>query len=84
LEPNNNKMNQPMTYQIKIGGRLNDSWSSWFDNMVIAVERSDDGQPITVLTGKVSDQAALYGLLSRIRDLGLPLLLVQCIDDLRL
>jgi hypothetical protein len=77
------QMNQPMTYQIKMGGRLDESWSSWFDDMTITVECGDDSRAITVLTGIVSDQAALHGLLSRIRDLGLPLLLVQCIEDRR-
>jgi hypothetical protein len=78
------QMNQPMTYQIKMGGRLDESWSSWFDDMVITVESGGDSRTVTVLTGTVSDQAALHGLLSRIRDLGLPLLLVQYMEDPRL
>jgi hypothetical protein len=78
------QMNQPMKYQIKMGGRLDESWSSWFDDMTITIESGNDSWTITILTGVVSDQAALYGLLSRIRDLGLPLLSVQCIEDPRL
>ena len=70
-----------MTYQIKVGGRLDESWSSWFDDMTITIESSDDGRAVTTLTGMVSDQAALHGLLTRVRDLGLLLLSVQRLED---
>jgi hypothetical protein len=70
-------LDAPATYRIKLQGRLDESWSSWFDDMIITVESGGDGLTITTLTGTVSDQAALYGLLSRVRDMGLPLLLVQ-------
>jgi hypothetical protein len=53
-------------YRIEVQGRLDESWTSWFDDMTI-----------TTLSGVVADQAALHGLLARIRDLGLPLLSVQ-------
>ena len=68
---------QPATYQIEVQGRLNESWSSWLYDMTVAVQRCDDGLVITVLTGIVADQSALHGLLARIRDLNLPLLLVK-------
>ena len=64
------------TYQIKVEGRLDERWARWFDGMSIAFERSEDGSTVTVLTGSVIDQAALYGLINRMRDLGLPLISV--------
>ena len=57
-------------YRIRIQGRLEPRWSSWFDGM--SVVRGDDGT--TVLRGPVGDQAALHGLIQKVRDLGLTLL----------
>jgi hypothetical protein len=71
---------QPANYQIKVRGRLDKSWSDWFDDMTITVESDDDHMVITTLTGTIVDQAALHGILSRIRDLGLPLLLVRYLE----
>jgi hypothetical protein len=71
-------MSRPVTYRIKVRGWLSAEWSGWFDDWVITIENSDEHRAVTVLTGPVIDQAALFGLLWRIRDLGLPLLLVQC------
>ncbi len=73
------RMDQPATYRIKLQGRLHAAWSEWLGGMSIAVDKNANGQSITTLIGVVADHAALYGLLSRIRDLGLPLLLVECI-----
>ena len=70
------RLEQSTMYQIKVQGRLDNSWSAWFDDMTITVEKLDDGLSITTLKGRVMDQAALHGVLARIRDLGLPLLLV--------
>ena len=64
-------------YEIRVQGHLADRWSEWFDGL--AVERQADGT--TVLTGAVVDQAALHGVIARIRDLGVPLLAVDRIDD---
>jgi hypothetical protein len=64
------------TYQIRLKETLDDCWTRRFDDWNISHE--DDGT--TVLTGPVRDQAALYGLLGRVRDLGLTLLAVACID----
>ncbi len=64
------------TYQIKVQGRLDERWVYWFDGMSIAFEQAEDSSTVTVFTGSVVDQAALYGLINRIRDLGLPLISV--------
>jgi hypothetical protein len=63
-------------YQIKVQGRLDASWSDWFDGMTLTFEHGDGDSPITTLTGAVVDQAALHGLLSRISDLNLTLISV--------
>jgi hypothetical protein len=63
---------QPKVYQIRMKGHLGRHWSDWFEGMSITPEANGD----TVLTGPVVDQAALHGVLKRVRDLGLPLLSV--------
>ena len=62
-----------MVYQIRISGHLDRQWSDWFGGVNITLE--DNGN--TLLTGPVADQAALHGLLRRVRDLGMPLLSVN-------
>ena len=74
------RLDQSATYQIKVQGRLDQNWSAWFDDMALTVESNGGRAAITTLTGSVTDQVALHSLLSRIRDLGLPLLLVQCVE----
>lgn len=69
------QFDRPRIYQIKVKGGLDETWSDWFDALTI-IQQEDE----TLLTGLVRDQAALYGLLARIRDLGLPLLLVEQIN----
>jgi hypothetical protein len=66
---------QPQVYQIRIKGQLDTGWTDWFEGMAITQE--DNG--VTVLTGPVIDQSALHGLLKKVRDLGMPLLSVNCI-----
>ncbi len=61
---------QPPVYQIRIGGQLGRQWTDWFGGLTITP--GDNGD--TLLTGPVVDQAALHGVLKRVRDLGLPLL----------
>ncbi len=73
------RLSQSAKYQIKIQGRLSEGWSDWFDDMTINIEQIAAGPTITTLTGIVQDQAALHGLLNRIRDLSIPLLSVQLI-----
>jgi hypothetical protein len=70
------QFDQTATYQIKVQGRLDERWTHWFDGMSIAFEQAEDGSTVTALTGSVLDQAALYGLINRMRDLGLSLISV--------
>ena len=65
-------MSETQTYEIRIRGRLDDRWSAWFDGMELVAEA--DGS--TLIRGWVADQAALHGLIQKVRDLGLPLLTV--------
>jgi hypothetical protein len=64
---------QPMVYQIRVKGHLGHHWSDWFGGLTITLEDNGD----TLLTGPVVDQAALHGVLKRVRDAGLPLLAVN-------
>ena len=72
-------LDRPATYQIKVPGHLDKSWSDWNGGMKVTVESDNDGLPVTTLTGTV-DQAALHGLLRRLYSLGLPLISVICMD----
>jgi hypothetical protein len=67
----------PATYRITIQGRLDDSWSEQLGGMAISAEREADGSPLTVLTGRLVDQAALYGVLNALYGLGFALLSVE-------
>jgi hypothetical protein len=67
-----NTLDQPMVYQIRIKGHLGPGWASWFGGLAVTLE--DNGE--TLLTGPVVDQAALHGLLRKVRDLGMPLISV--------
>ncbi|HET9661717.1 MAG TPA: hypothetical protein VFP05_15425 [Thermomicrobiales bacterium] len=64
-------------YRFHIRGHLDDRWSDWLGGL--SIERKDDGT--SVISGPVPDQAALHGVIARIRDLGLPLLAVECVGD---
>ena len=68
---------QPMVYQIKLKGHLGGQWADWFEGATITLQA--DGH--TLLTAPVVDQAALHGLLRKVRDLGMPLLSVICVAD---
>lgn len=67
----------PPVYQIRIKGHLRREWSEWFDGLTITLEDNGD----TLITGPVIDQAALYGLLRKVRDFGLPLLSVSQVES---
>jgi len=65
-----------MIYQIRIKGHLGHQWADWFEGLTITLEENGE----TLLTGLVVDQAALHGLLKRVRDLGMPLLSVNRVE----
>ena len=67
---------EPRLHEIRIKGHLDDRWAEWFDGLTIT--REDNGD--TLLTGLVVDQAALHGLLRKVRDLGMELLSVNRIE----
>ena len=75
LNPKNNP-SQPPIYQIKVEGHLGHQWTEWFGGVAITLE--DTGN--TLLTGPVVDQAALHGLLKKVRDLGMPLVSVNFVN----
>ena len=64
---------KPTVYQIRLKGHLGHEWTDWFEGLTITLEDSGD----TLLSGPVADQAALYGLLRKTRDLGMPLVSVN-------
>ncbi len=66
----------PLVYQIRLAGHLGTQWTAWFDGLTITLTANGD----TLLTGPVVDQAALYGLLKKVRDLGMPLLAIACVE----
>ena len=68
---------EPMVYQIRLQGHLGRQWADWFGGLTITLEDNGD----TLLTGPVVDQAALFGLLRKVRDLGLPLLSVNHVES---
>jgi hypothetical protein len=70
-----NNRDRPMVYQIRIEGHLGPRWTEWFGGMTITPEDNGD----TLLTGPVVDQAALHGLLKKVRDLGMPLISAVCV-----
>ena len=69
--------NQPVFYRIRIKGHLGRQWTDWLDGLTVTLE--EDGN--TLLQGLVIDQAALYGILKRVRDLGMPLLSVNSVGS---
>ena len=73
------KSTKPATYRIRIVGRVNDGWSDFMSNLEQSFDQ-ENGATITTITGTVTDQAALHGLLERIRDLNLTLISVNTND----
>ena len=70
------KHNQHQCYEIRLKGHLDDRWAEWFEGLTITLE--DNGE--TLLTGPVADQAALHGLIKKVRDLGVPLISVNPVE----
>ena len=66
----------PLYYEIRLKGHLEARWVKWFDGLTITLEEDGD----TLLTGPVIDQAALHGLLKKVRDLGMPLVSVSPVE----
>jgi len=69
---------QPKLYEIRIKGHLDGRWADWFGCMTITLEDNGD----TLLTGPVVDQAALHGLLKKVRDLGMILISIQAVNNI--
>ena len=67
---------QPPVYQIRIKGHLSDQWTDWFEGLTITLEEDEE----TLLTGQLVDQAALHGLVKKVRDLGLPLVSINRVE----
>ena len=67
------------SYEIRVQGRLDQRWSTWFDGLTISYE----GEDITVLSGSLVDEAALHGILIKVRDLALPLLAVSRVPEMK-
>ena len=67
---------QPVVYQIRLKGHLGSQWTDWFEGLTITLKEDGD----TFLTGPVVDQAALHGLLKKVRDLGMPLVSVSPVE----
>jgi hypothetical protein len=67
---------QPKVYQIRLKGHLGHQWTDWFGGLTITLEDNGD----TLLAGPVVDQAALHGLLKKVRDLGMPLVSVNRVE----
>jgi hypothetical protein len=68
---------QPIVYQVRLRGHLSSQWAGWFEGYTITLDDNGD----TLLTGPIADQAALFGLLRKVRDLGMPLLSVLCVTS---
>jgi hypothetical protein len=73
---NGREFDKPAVYQVRIKGTFDKRWSDWFDGFTVVPQGGNE----TLLTGSVADQISLHGLLSKIRDLGLPLLSVERVE----
>jgi hypothetical protein len=76
MNPPSHRRRAPTHYELRVDGHIDDRWTAWFDNLTLT--RESDGT--TTLRGLVTDQAALHGLLAKVRDLGITLISVEVID----
>ena len=67
-------------YEIKVKGHIDEAWSAWFEDMAIKTGFAEDGTPVTTFTGPIIDQAALHGVLGKIRDINMPLISVNQVE----
>jgi hypothetical protein len=74
---NERVFDRPCIYQIQVKGILDSKWSDYFDGLSISPQPDDE----TLLSGPVADQAALHGVLAKVRNMGLPLLSVKRVED---
>ncbi len=74
-------MHGPANYRIRVQGRLDAEWSERLDGMNVTHSDTPDGEFVTVLVGRLADQAALFGVLNTLYELHLPLLSVDCLDS---
>jgi hypothetical protein len=70
------KHNKHQCYEIRLKGHLDERWAEWFEGLAITLEDNGD----TLLAGSVNDQAALHGLLKKVRDLGIPLVSISPVE----
>ncbi len=77
IQPIDENHNQPQCYEIRLKGHLDARWMDRFEGLTITLEKNGD----TLLTGPVVDQAALHGLLKKVRDLGMPLISVRPLES---
>jgi hypothetical protein len=68
---------KPLIYQIRLEGQLGPQWAGWFAGFTVKAQENGE----TLLTGPVADQADLFGVLKKVRDIGMPLLSVVCFED---
>jgi len=74
-------MDLPQRYRIQVIGAVNKRWFSYYENMVLEAEDENGQRPLTTLTGSVTDQAALMGMLTLLYDMQCPLLSVECLTE---
>jgi hypothetical protein len=75
------KVHEPAIYRIHVQGAIGESWADYYGDMIIHMGIEPDECPVTKMTGQFHDQSALLGVISRLVDLGLPLLLLEYIPD---
>ena len=71
---------EPTKYEICVKGHLDRKWASWFEGMSITSDFKNSGVPVTVLCGPIADQAALHGIIAKIRDIGIPVISINLVD----